>query len=342
VSKVRASAALCVVLTLARSARADCLPESHLSTCIDADTLWPHPGPGYFGLVGSTDTTAAGQAGFGLVTTYATRPVVLMVPSTQPSGTEVPAVDDLWDATFLFSLGLTDRIELGAALPVTLRRDGTGVSVLTSQTPSDIPRATMRDIRLGATFGLTPRSLDYPGHTFAAATRFELSLPTGDEGSFAGDRSLVGVPSFAADFRTGPFMAAGELGARLRQTSDLVGTRVGSQVVIGLGVGAQLRETDKLSLHLEAIALPTLIGQDELGLDTDTGKRVVTGSRHPLVPAEWQASVRSAELMNGDLSASLGFGSSITLGDSAITAPSLRMIFSIRYAPLGRTSAEAP
>jgi len=337
VSNLWASMALGAVLTWVGPVRGDCVPRSHLSTCIDADTLWPHPGPGYFGFVGGTDTTAAGQAGFGVVTTYAARPVILMVPTTQPTGTEVAAVDDLWDATFLFSLGLTDRLEIGGALPITLGRTGTGVSVLTSQTPSSLSRTTMRDARLGATFSLAPRTREFPGDDFGVAARFELALPTGDEASFAGDRSVVGIPSFAADFRRGVFMAGAELGARLRETVELVGSRVGSQAVIALGIGAELREADKLSLHLEAMALPTLIGQDELGLDLGTGKRVASDTRPPLVPAEWQASLRSAELMDGDLSASVGFGTSLGFtGDSAITAPSVRMIFSIRYAPLGR------
>lgn len=325
-------------------AHADCVPRTHLSTCIDADTLWPRPGPGYFGFVGGTDTTAAGQAGFGVVTTYAARPLILMAPTTQPTGTEVAAVDDLWDATFLFSLGLTDRIELDAALPITLGRNGTGVSALTSQTPASLPRATMRDVRFGATFALAPRAREFPGNAFGVATRFEIALPTGDETSFAGDRSLVGIPSVAADYRQGVFMVGGELGARLRETAELVGSRVGSQVVVALGIGAQLRDADKLSLHLEAMALPTLVGQDELGLDLETGKRVASGTRPALVPAEWQASLRSAELMDGDLSASLGFGTSFALtGDSGITSPSVRVMFSVRYAPLGRTrAAESP
>jgi hypothetical protein len=325
------------MLTLGAPAHADCVPRSHLSTCIDADTLWPHPGPAYFGFVGGTDTTAPGQAGFGIVTTYASRPITLMVPTTQPSGTEVAAVDNLWDATILFSFGLTDRIEVDAALPMTLGRGGTGVSVLTSQTPVTLSRATMRDARLGATFSLAPRARDFPGSDFGFVSRFELALPTGDETSFAGDRALVGIPSFAADYRFGAFMAASELGARLRQTSDLLGSRVGSQVVFALGVGVQLRDADRLSLHLEAMALPTLIGQRELELDLESGKRFASATRPPLMPAEWQASVRSAELMGGDLSASLGFGTAMGLtGDSAITAPSARVIFGIRYAPLGR------
>src|SRR5687767_9226976 len=101
-------------------ARAGCTPG--LSTCIEADTYWPHAGPAYFNLVGGTSTTSAGRVGFGWVSTYASRPIVLLLPSSQPSGTEVAAVDHLWNATFLFSYGLTERIDAGVALPTTLYR----------------------------------------------------------------------------------------------------------------------------------------------------------------------------------------------------------------------------
>jgi hypothetical protein len=333
--------ALCAALTWGAVARADCVPRSRLSTCIDADTLWPHAGASYFQFVGGTDTLAAGHAGFGVVTTYAARPVVLVIPTTEPAGTEVAAVEDLWDATLLFSFGLTDRLELDAAFATTLGRAGNGVSSLTSQMTTSLPHAAMRDSRLGVAFDLLPRTGGYPGAAFGLASRFELGLPTGDESSFAGDRSWVGIPSFAADFRRGSFLAGAEVGARLRETAELVGSRVASQGVIAFGIGAQLRDADKLSLHLEAMALPSLARQEELALDPATGKRVASDTRPPLVPTEWQASVRSAELMNGDLSASLGVGGSVNVtGDSPITSPSLRVIFSIRYAP--RANREDP
>ena len=335
--------ALGALLTWAAPAHADCVPRSHLSTCIDADTLWPHPGPAYFGFVGGTDTTAPGQVGFGVVTTYASRPITLMVPTTQPNGTEVAAVDDLWDATFLFSLGLTDRLEVDAALPMTLGRSGSAYrcSPRRHQQPCRAPRCAMpvwvprSAWRRGhATFRVTPSGSPHDS-SWRCPPETRRRLPAIDRWSaFRASR-----PTFAH----GAFMAASELGARLRQASDLVGSRVGSQIVFAFGVGAQLLDADRLSLHLEAMALPTLIGQHELDFDLDTGKRFATASRPPLVPAEWQLSIRSAELMNGDLSASLGFGTAIGIGDSAITAPSARAIFAIRYAPLGRTKAtEAP
>src|SRR5690348_3701047 len=100
--------ALC--LLGARPARADCVPAHRLSTCIDPDTFWPHGGPGPFTFIAAPSTTPPGTAGFGLVTTCLARPIVLTVPTAAPDPIELAAVDHVWDANFLWSLGLVDRI----------------------------------------------------------------------------------------------------------------------------------------------------------------------------------------------------------------------------------------
>ncbi|HKQ70633.1 MAG TPA: hypothetical protein VJT73_14905 [Polyangiaceae bacterium] len=333
-------AALTATLISARSGRANCDPPSHLSTCIDVDTAWPHAGPRVFGTIGGTDTTRSGLIGFGLVTTYVVRPLVLSVPSPDPQGARVPAVDRLWDSTFLWSFGITDRFDASLALPVTVYRSGTGVSSLTQQATSGLSRTALRDARVGAAFALVPRSRTYPGDAFASVARFELAIPTGDETSYAGDRSFVVIPSVAADFREGIFFAAAELGARLRKTSDLLGTRVGSQLTFALGVGLNVLEKDELSFQLEAVTLPTLVTQDELAFVSSTGERVPRGTRPMLAPTEWQASVRSAPVFSGDAWVSFAGGGSLGLtGESSATAPSYRFTLSLAYAPLGRNAA---
>src|SRR5580693_1120889 len=65
-----------------------------LSTCIDDDALWPHAGPARFVAVGSAQTTAGGQLGFGLVSTYLSRPVVIHVKAPGGSGSDQYAVND--------------------------------------------------------------------------------------------------------------------------------------------------------------------------------------------------------------------------------------------------------
>ena len=320
--------------TWSSAARAACA--TGLSTCIEADNYWPHAGPAYFNLVGGTSTTSLGRVGFGWATTYAARPIVLVLPSSRPSGTEVVAIDHLWNATFLFSYGLTERIEATIALPTTLYRTGTGISALTQQTSTELVRSALRDVRAGATFALLPASPS-PSPSFSLASRLAFAFPTGDEASFSGEGAVVALPSFASEYRRVGLVLGAELGARLRRTSDLAGTRVGSQLVFALGMGGEILQGNKLGVLLEAALLPTLVKQHELSSVSSTEGRVVTGDRRTLMPAEWLASVRTAELMSGDMSLSLGAGGSLGLtGESGITSPSFRVTFALRYAPRAR------
>jgi OmpA-OmpF porin, OOP family len=308
-------------------ARAAC--DSGLSTCIEADTFWPHPGPAYFNVVGGTSMTAPQRVGFGWATTYAARPIVLLVPSSRPSGTEVAAVDHLWNATFLFSYGITERIEATLALPATLYRTGTGISALTHQTSTDLSRSALRDVRAGTSFALLPTS---PLRPFSLATRLAFAFPTGDKASFSGESGVVALPSFAAEYRQAGLVLGAELGARLRRANDLAGTRVGSQLVFALGMGGEILQGNKLGVLLEAVLLPTFAEQHELSAVSATEGRIVTDNRRALMPMEWLASVRTGELMSGDMSLSVGAGGSLGLtGESGITSPSFRVVFALRY-----------
>jgi hypothetical protein len=318
-----------------RSARGDCADPAHLSTCFDADTFLPHPGPGSFAFIGGAATTPPGTFALGLAATYLARPVVLVLPSSDPKGAEAIAVDHLSDATLLFSLGLTSRLDAGVALPVAVYRTGIGVSALTSQHAADLSHAAMRDARVGAGYRVlgSPLGVMCPD-PFGLVARFELSLPTGDETSFAGDASVVAIPSLAGEVRRGPFVGAFELGARVRKTADLLGSRVGSQLSFALGFGANVLDRGKLGFMVEAIAMPTLAAQNELSVDAATGERIATGSRPPLVPAEWLLSMRSADVVASGVSLSLGAGTPLQFtGESGVTAPRYRVVFAIRYTP---------
>jgi hypothetical protein len=313
---------------------ADCATDVHLATCIDADTLFSHPGPVTFHFIGARRTTLPGTVGVGFVATYLSRPIVLVLPSVDPRGAEAVAVDHVLDTTLLLSLGLTERVEATLALPVVAYRSGSGLSALTSDRTRPLAHAAMRDARVGAAV----RVAGCPGPTceapFGAAARFELSLPTGDESSFAGDRSVVAIPSVSGEYAVLPFVVGAELGARVRATSDLAGSRVGSQLVFAAGLGADVLDDRKLGFFLEAFALPTLAAQHDLSVDATTGERVESGSRAALVPAEWEAMVRSADVVTDGMSLSLGAGTPLVFGgESAVTAPKFRVTFALRYAP---------
>ncbi|MEO7112449.1 MAG: thrombospondin, partial [Polyangiaceae bacterium] len=101
------------------------------SACINSDTLWPHVGPTHFVAIGGTDTIEQGKIGFGVLASYQSRPIRLHVPTPGPLGSDLNAVNDQVNTTFMFEYGITKNLELGVALPLTLGQGGSGTSGIT-------------------------------------------------------------------------------------------------------------------------------------------------------------------------------------------------------------------
>ena len=204
-------------------------------------------------------------------------------------GSADDVINDQVNGSFLWSYGATDRLELDVALPLTFGQGGTGLAPITGG--FGLHDTAVRDMRFGFAYALVPHSRvdrDVPGGLLLAkrdvlglAARFEMSAPTGDHDQFAGERSGVYVPSLAADFRAGGWRIGAELGARLRPITELLGARVGTQIVAMLGVAYDILPRELLTASAEAWALPTLVSQGP-------------GQGSPLVPAEWQVAARTA------------------------------------------------
>jgi hypothetical protein len=332
---------LAVALVFTSSARrataTDC--SGAASPCVNADSFWPHAGPADFESVGSADTVAHRQLGFALVADYLSRPIVLKLPAGTGTSTDY-AVNDQVNGTFLWSYGVTDRLQLDFALPVTFGQSGVGLAPLRG---SGLRDTAIRDLRFGFAYAFVPqpRSTRPEGggrSGWGLAGRLEIAAPTGDRDQLAGDRTGVFVPSIAADFHAGPVFGAAEVGARIRPPTDLLGARVGTQIVTSAGVGVDLAPRRLLSAAIEAWALETLVGQEDAFVQ---GNTVTTRSNsRVLVPSEWQLSVRTAPLASGDLSIQLGGGGPIPWsGDGALTTPRFRILLGIRWEPLGRRPA---
>jgi hypothetical protein len=321
-----------------RLARAGTCDRPVVSACINSDTLWPHFGPSRFIGVGGAETLAPGKMGFGLLTSYQSRPIVLHIPSPGPAGSNQNAVNDQVTSTFVFGYGVTKQLELGVAMPLTLGQGGSGVSAITAG--QDLRDTAVRDLRFGAAYAILPRDRVEPSFqrpdaprpsAFGLAVRFEMSAPTGDRGQFAGERSAVFIPTVAADYRRGRWFAGLELGARIRKTSEFVGARVGTQASVGLGVGFDIFSRERLSVMLEARALPTFSEQHDASSTTTSSPN----GRH-ITPAEWTLGARSAPFAGSDLALMIGGGTAIPFGgEAAITAPRYRFVLGIAYAPRG-------
>lgn len=309
----------------------DCQPKTGLSTCIDADNLWVHAGGGAFFSIGPTLTTPAGKSAFGLTVSYLSRPIGLRVASPDPGGTVIYAIDNAVDTTFLWALGVTDRLDLTLALPVTVYQDGAGVADVLGSV-DELSRSVVRDGRLGVSFALLPRPRSGPETGLAVTSRLQFALPFGAREAFASTGAMVTVPSIAADYRVGPVVIAAEIGGRFRPDRKLAGAEVASQLSGALGVSVDVLPGRLLTASAEAFALYTIATQAP---SVSAGDDVEAGP--PLVPAEWIASLSSAPVLGGDVVFALGGGSFIPTGDGAsLTTPRFRLDLSVRYAPTGR------
>jgi hypothetical protein len=300
--------------SLSASAQTPCNGAAH--TCINAETYWPHAGSSRFFGVGGAELTAQGQASFGIVTGYQHAPLVVHTPSPAPNGGESPIVRHHASANLLFAFGITRRLELFAAFPVTIAQSGEG---LRSITAGDTIRPTaLGDPRFGFAWASKPVQREVPerrtGGDWGSAVRFSASIPAGERSQFASDRTATFSLSAAAEYRRGRWFSACEIGVRLRATTKFLDSQVGPQALVALGIGVDVLRAERLSALLEARALPSLIG----GASS----------------SEWSAGLRSAPFAQRDFSMMLGAGTGIPLGDRGFPNPDFRALLSLRYAPL--------
>jgi hypothetical protein len=272
----------------------------------------------------------------GVVVQYLSRPVALHAASPDPEGRRIPVVDHVVSPTLLYAVGLGQRFELDATIGA-VYQTGTGAEGITAQDTEGIEPLSLRDPRLGATYGfLRPTPLGTHG-AGSAAVRLALGLPLGNEKAFAGSSGFELGPSVAAALELGHFDFACELGLRLRQAVDFGGTRLGSELFSALGLRYSF--TSFWSVSAQAWLSPTLHGQRHTLPD---GTRVE--GLH--LPAEWLAASEVRPFLDVPLSFALGAGTGIPLSSEerrtlagetesehylGVTTPRFRALLFVRY-----------
>jgi hypothetical protein len=331
----RAFGTLALLVLWEADARAKECSNPLVDTCINSDTYWPSPGPQRFARVTGTETLGSGEVGFGLISTYLSRPVKLVVASPGPSGTDTFVVDNQVNGNFLFAYGVTDRLELDLALPVTFVQSGAGTSPVTGG--RGLKDTAVRDLRFGFAYALIPPERVAPEaakQPFSLAARFAVTAPNGDNSDFAGERTAVFVPDVAGAYHIQRFFFGAELGMRIRPTAEFAGARVGTQLVTGLGAGMSIFDRDRLSISLEGLAMLNFAEQHDtrqtaFGIESTPNGKTIT-------PAEWMLAAHSAPFLAGDLRFMIGGGGPIPIGPDAITVPRFRFVLGVTYAPTDR------
>lgn len=321
-----------------RARAADCSSPAGLASCFDANSLWLPAGRARFLSIPDTRSTEASQISFGVATEWLHRPVLLHAQSPDRDGRDIHVVDQAVDSSFFLAVGLPKRLELAFAASTRLYQTGAGVGGVSSQTGAPVTRNAVRDPRVGVAYCLGD-SLNNPN--LGLRLGLDLSVPLGDETAFAGEHSLVAMPSVTGSFQFSALRVSGSLGARLRKAVDFGGVRLENQGLVALGMGVELLDPGLLFISVEAFGLPPLSSNNR----TDGGSPQVREAR--LFPAEWLGAVHSSFAKGGSFTLSLGAGSGIPLSSETredangrvtthflgLTTPDFRSLLVLRFTP---------
>lgn len=333
---------LAVLLLPALSQAADPCDVSVNNACIDSDTFWPHAGSTRFVSIGGTEPLAEGQVSFGLISSYQSRPVTLLTPSPGPTGTRGVAVDNQLTEHFLFALGITEKLHASFVLPATVLQNGEGLRALTGG--AALRSQGLRDLRFGVGYAFVTRPRVDDATLVAAQKlsyglmgRFDVSAPTGDRDAFATSGTAVFVPTLAGDLRFGRLLVGAEIGVRLRETREALGTRQGPQLTQALGVTYDILGNELIAPFIE---MRTLIGttRNRKSVVRANGSVDSTNVGGGNAPAEWAAGVRTSPFFGGDFAADLSGGGGIPLTGDDFGTPRFRFTLGLRYAPHNRDS----
>ncbi|HEY3493091.1 MAG TPA: hypothetical protein VGK73_00325 [Polyangiaceae bacterium] len=312
----------------ARAEPAACAGEVRVSPCFDADPLWLPTTPSRFAGLPSPRSLSAGALSTSFGASYSHRPVVLVAPSPDPDGREIPVVENTSTLTLGARYGLGHGLDAGLVVPIVPYQNGTGTEGVTAQHGSDLTPTTLRDPRLEFSATLLGRAPDAP---LALGTRLVLALPIGASSALAGYASPTLAPGAGAELRLARFTLGADFSLRFREAVNFGSVREGSEAVFAVGAAFELLRAPELGVGVEASLRPRLAspppGAAEETLD---------------LPAEWLGSVRFSPAPGGAFSLFAGAGSGLPLSYAAepgtarettlgVTAPAFRAVLAARH-----------
>jgi hypothetical protein len=330
---------LCVLISSrAAPLRAQsCASAGGLSPCFDANSLWLPAGKADFMTLPNTAVNAPGRFELGVATELLHNPVLAHVASPDGAGRDVQVVDFAFDASLLFAIGVARDLELSAVLPARILQSGAGAGGLNSQTAPAVESSALRDPRLGVAYSFD-RLLGRRDLGLRAA--FDASLPFGDQAAFAGDRTVVVMPTVTFGAQLTRVALRASAGARLRGGVEFGDAHLGSEGYVALGLGIDALAPGLLFFGLEGYALPPLSSSRAASANSNL-------SSVTLIPAEWLLSVRSSFQRDSDWSLSASIGTALPLSSetlraaagggttyfAGVTTPEWRTVLAVRFAP---------
>ncbi|HEX3764799.1 MAG TPA: thrombospondin type 3 repeat-containing protein [Kofleriaceae bacterium] len=254
-------AAVSLVAALAGATHAQTAqPTPPFDSAIDLQTFEYAIGPKTFVTVADGDVIGRGQTAVDALITFLTKPfTVYDVDPASPNriaGARTTVVSSMTSAQLTAAYGATDRLQLGANLPIVFALQGDGLMPETgSRSASGLHVSGLGDLIGEAKYRLVR------GHRLGLSAIGGLSLPTsiGSGGSqFLGDDLPTVRGKLAAQVDLGRISLGANAGVILRKPRTIYDSTIGQQLVWGVAGAARI--TDRLSVVAEGYGRAGLPG----------------------------------------------------------------------------------
>jgi OmpA-OmpF porin, OOP family len=312
--KLRGTVAV-LVASLPAAAFAQSPPDDR---AIDVQLMDYAIGPKSFFTVANADVADPKQLALDAFVTFLTRPVTVFTTdgSDDPmiTGERVRIVDNLTAAQLSAAYGVTEKIQLGATLPLVFSLNGQAFDSSTGMATGDMQVTGTGDLLVEGKLKLwasTNNELRLAGIT-------GVTLPTSvgsDDSQFIGDNLPTLRGKLATTWSHDRIALGANAGFILRKPRTIYASTVGQQLTFG--VGAAFAVTDKFSIIGEFFGrggLESRFALDESPMEAVGGFRLIAAR---------------------SFAVTVGGGSGV---DEAIGAPRARFFASVGYAPDVRDS----
>jgi hypothetical protein len=215
------------------------------------------------------------QFSLALATSYQRNPFTLYtVQGENQMEASVEVVRDQVTTELAAAIGIADKLQLGLALPVSVFQDGDDFTEMGVASGYNLKGASAGDLRLEAKYKLVTFG---SSKEFALALAPGVTLPTGNQRKFTGDRNVTGRVRAITEMRLGQARAAAMAGVLLRQQSKNFAAEVGNQLLYGAAVDYRVHKGVSLLGELvgrSGLASFTRGYVDANPVEVDAGMRV--------------------------------------------------------------------
>jgi len=312
--KLRGTAAV-VGLLLPAVAFAQSPPDDR---AIDVQLFDYSIGPKSFFTVSNADIAEHKQLAVDFFVTFLTRPFTVYTTDggSDPmiTGEKVRVVDNLTAAQLSGAYGISDKLQIGATLPLVFALNGQAFDSSTGMATGDMKVTGSGDLLVEGKYKLWAAT----NNQLRLAAIAGISLPTSvgtDESQFIGDDLPTLRGKLATTFTKGRVSLGANAGFIVRKPRTIYSSTVGQQLTFG--VGAAVAATDRFSIIGEFFGrggLESGFALDESPMEAAGGFRLIAGR---------------------SVAVTIGGGAGL---DRAIGSPTARFFLSVGYAPDVRDS----